>query len=1338
MYSQSKLQPVPPDSIYNLLPAVIRANDPNGAIESHMVAQATEHNFFLKKMAGLPCLQDPTLAGKFTPEDFNEDPAEFARYLVEIKKDRKGLTVEELENLDTLIAQLEERVPKSVQAYKLQNRLLNLLASTVGARIYNKYYVATNRQLIETAIARHHIKGTHASVHILGRILGLIDLKVRELWSRFTIKDPSEPGNALNDFDFADLPDEYPYWPLGEHYDGVTTRFTERGDATSPSVVTPNDEVMQLPLPSGEYNPNLLDDFVDANGEKVLYEVKFEGLEVNPLGGRYYLDLINGHNPFGNFQNEIDHLLKPGTYYLSGGNEIKLARAVIPYDFKSGVKEILAVRAGINHLILTLDKVSTELHVSQPIYLTGTNGFDDFYTIKALATVDGKWEVTIAYKGALMPKVGSLGHLTFSEYGFTIFEALAYGNWANGVELAVLPDSNGGQIVRLIGPQSKIKFKSSFFDLVLSADLSLFPSLYPCQLVEPCFNGSLDDLNVTTNHTFEITGIDSTLISARFPRLSLAVPTGEYPTGTVGGLTPGTLVSLQNPNLGDPAKLYVVTEVDPVNNAVIVDLGHPEAPVVPVPTPGQSPVFVTGVSGTATTGYGKLTFGRVAGDLPVTGSLTGERQIADPSTLVVDFLSFSELIASLRELFEELRPVTRTQRLSRTGFLLKDQMVYAPYYIKDHVILQSDEGVNYRLRADQDGRIWWEEVAADLVPTRIIQHMVKKADDPRTSVLDNTSYVEWQIRRNASDQPEFFTIPSVGAKHSDIVYITDGVTEAIDPDGNVVEFDGLSPTSTVLYRPTKFTGFQGYIATEGGRLVAYHDLPDQLRSIHEQTTDADLVLWDSEQTPVESLVSTDKGLVAENQPSLADCMSPDAQTTDRPSEAFRFNERPEDDVDLEYGVGDGLRTMLPNAWLPETDDTMFKDEAWRYHFADGSFEGRDLRTRSTGVLPNVVHPLPGDLIYLGYPIRHMDLSGKMVWRDRVTNVPHVSFYYLGDITLDDNDPPGDPAVDDIPTRVDYVEGSLSYGQNFQPIHNGATATADGQIDYSGSSTGYGVTPNGQAWGTLDRIWQDKVARDFESPAPYTSVVNAGDGKAQLNMVASNSLLIGMPIRIASGPYAGTHKILDLDQTGETMAVKLSASYVSDDSGTLALRLCSMQMWEKPRDLTLTIKSDATSTGPVTYKVYTSAYNGTGEALVASGSVAATTTSVTTVTVNNGLVYVELSAASADQLATVRLERLATDAPILRSAFANGKRLWGDGRDAVELFILEDGNHFWNQVPDYEDNSLSELSETHDRVTYDPNSIGPINSWRGGGWRSVISANVTARGALPGVLAITEA
>jgi hypothetical protein len=63
--------------------------------------------------------------------------------------------------------------------------------------------------------------------------------------------------------------------------------------------------------------------------------------------------------------------------------------------------------------------------------------------------------------------------------GAHVFEADSYGYWANEVSVSIFNNRNGTQDVTIVGPRSKIKFKSSYFDLTVAADISVYPLIYP-------------------------------------------------------------------------------------------------------------------------------------------------------------------------------------------------------------------------------------------------------------------------------------------------------------------------------------------------------------------------------------------------------------------------------------------------------------------------------------------------------------------------------------------------------------------------------------------------------------------------------------------------------------------------------------------------------------------------------------------------------------------------------------------------------------------------------------------------------------------------------------------
>lgn len=1201
MKSQSNLTPIKPDAIYKLLPEVVRAGDGSEAILAYMEACAEEHNFFAKKMALLPSLQDPTVAGAFTPEDFGESSSNYSLYLSLFNRNNSA-TSPLTDNEKILMGQLQELLQGSLSAKTFQDNALNLLSKTVGAQLYSKYFTATNRQLIETSVYRNHIKGTQSSVYVLGRILGFIDLKVRELWTRFAMKDPSNPSSDTNVLDLASFPDEYPYWPSSEVYDGTVTKLLERKDDTTAQYLAT--EVQQAPVPDPEYDPTILND-----GD--VYSASFTFLTPGIGSTNYYLDTINEHNPFGSFTTDIAQRLRVGTYYLEGGDGVNAAYAMIPYSSGSGVKNIYSLSASAGILTFVVDNTSG-LSSGQTINITGTGDFDGTFPILSISSGDST--VSIAYDG-VVPSMLSNGYVYYSAQGFAQFVALTWGDWANGVEISVTPSTYGiTQDIRLTGPQSKIKFKSSYFDLSMVSDIVIFPTLYPCVPVFPSGDGSLSDFdpNVTSTFTRNIVSVSGTSDNRQFPRLYL---------DSVDGLEINTFVKIDGvPSLsGDVGLPYSnirqITQIDPITNSIVIRS-----------FPGEDMLYNFDFSGSGT-----VTVGRLPSALPVTGSLNGDRQIASADQKVMDFTSFLELISTLRVLFESLRPITRTVRQENFGFLLRDNMLYAPLYAKDSVILDDGAGTKYALSV-VGGVATWTVVGSGSATPVLQQDAV------------TYEYGQWAISTVAG-QPVFSTTPynaTTTGTNTDVVYIPGG----------------------------------GYVYLASGALTVASSAPEYIvNSIH------------SDGTTDESVLETDKHKVVENNPN-ADVMSPDASSTDVPDPKFKFQIAPEDDLSTFRTAVEDIKTGMAANWqIPSDSDMRNIDEEWYYRF-DGGFLGRDLRLRSTGVIAGIVEPLPSGILSYNYPIKFLDYSGIYTWRNRQTNVAYATHYTY-----------------DAGARVDT-----------------SLASYDGQIEGATQlnlptpvpipSTGSGVTPNGQSWSTLDRIWTDEIVRPVTTPSPYTSVTNAG-GKAVFVFSSLGSLAVGMYFTILSGPYAGTGRITAI--TG--LNVKTSLTYSSTDTGTILIHLPEAQLWDKPKTFNVSVVSANTNASDNTLTVRV--VDNTG-AVLASNSVPYQNTLNLSVSVSQASVHVQVGSPVAGTAGLVTLSRLATDEPLLITPFAMGSFLWGGGhRDAVEVTITDGTKHFL----DYGADDSNEFTDG------DGNT-----SWRGGKWSGNSGAwTAITRTGLPAIL-----
>jgi hypothetical protein len=106
--------------------------------------------------------------------------------------------------------------------------------------------------------------------------------------------------------------------------------------------------------------------------------------------------------------------------------------------------------------------------------INGKNPFGRFIGDVTSKLISGTYKMSGGSDGtrayALIPSLGGTQE---------VFEAVSYGYWANEVSLIVFNNRNGTQDVTVIGPRSKIKFKSSYFDLSVAADISVYPLIYP-------------------------------------------------------------------------------------------------------------------------------------------------------------------------------------------------------------------------------------------------------------------------------------------------------------------------------------------------------------------------------------------------------------------------------------------------------------------------------------------------------------------------------------------------------------------------------------------------------------------------------------------------------------------------------------------------------------------------------------------------------------------------------------------------------------------------------------------------------------------------------------------
>jgi len=789
---------------------VIRATDP-GAIQSLFRAIASERNFFIQKGRDLPRLQDPAQAASFDVASLGEDPDLYAE-LIALRNLNSLTTLEEERKTF-----LESRLLKSLDAEAFEKRALDLLSKSVGAQSYGRYQVATIRELISTAILRHQIRGTHTSFEALGRILGFIDIKITELWSRYSIKDPSNPRAVRNITDFASTPEQSPYWPLGNVYSGILEKSIPRGNPSYLAL-----EPFQSPLASALYDPTDLDDgdpytveFLEANGD---LESEYQ-----------YNRVVDGHNPFGNFTSVISGRLVPSTYVLTGGTSQKRASVNIPLRNSS-----------------------------------------DYVT----------------------------------------FEAITIGDWANGVILKITTSSNGNQRISLTGSQSKIKFKSSYFDIALTMDNEIFPSLFTPTPIETNPSAAHADLDLSYNPTvLNITDVSNSFLGPLFPRITLdgAVPSERSLVRIAG-----------TGSLNGDWKVLSVVDTDVM-------------------------VLEGGTYRYDWTGGGTCTYGRQAGDYPWTGSANGVQALADPAELYqMPTQVYNEIVATLRSMVEEIRPLTREVRKESLGYLLRDQVNYAPFTVTNQVVLESENGTKYEATIQEGNTLVWS------VSTETVTQIVQKDE------VDGLLY-QWTISNDG--ELSFVRYNGDSLTIENVVFLQDGSLKA-------------------------------FFYPSNGELIGSINSPEQVvSSLHlDGTVD-------------ESVIGLEYAKVVENPPEeLIEFFNEEASSSDVPSDDFAFQSRPEDALDINNLLGDIIETFI-HTDFPDDAGTSFatRGTSWYYDLS-GHFFGLKSRTRHCGIHDQIIEPpqsgteIHEDGLINNYPIGIANHHNVVAWRDRVSNEPYTSYY----------------------------------------------------------------------------------------------------------------------------------------------------------------------------------------------------------------------------------------------------------------------------------------------------------------------------------------------------------
>lgn len=1082
------------DDVFGWLPHVVRALDP-GPIKVFAGVVADRHRKFNKAFRQLPRLNDPTQAGAFTPEEFGEDPAIYAE-VVALRKKRRITDGER-----AYLEQIQKLIPKTLAAEDFRSKAMSQLASSVGSQTYQQYQLASMRHMVSTAILRHQIKGTTTSAYILGRILGFIDIKIAELWSRFSIKNPADPGGDINLPDFREKPEQSPYFPLYEEYDGVLTRLSLRadGEGNESSAV----EQVQFPAGSPEYDPTVLD---DAEG---LYTSLFPRVYSSASSAIRYHFVMNGRNPFGNFEEDVPKRLLPGVYHLSGGSDNRPARVSIP-------------------------------------------------------SVDGQ-----------------------SFYGF---RALAQGDWGNQIYLTVAANPDGTQRAELTGPQSAVKFKSSFFDLNLTVDAAIFSTLFPPIPVEGNPSSSVEDLPFET-YTQSINEVGVSSFGPSFPIIYVDDLPPLDSRVEISGIT-----SLNGE--------WVVQQVL-LEGGFIIDAS--DSPYAYDFDPLSIP---------------QLSYGRLAGDTPVTGNAAGEFIVSDPLThWQVDMVAYGEIIASLRDMLEFVRPLTRKVRREVFGFLLHDTMRYAPVNTVNDVVLESPSGQGYRLFVAADGVPRWTATG-----------------DPATGeIYQKESVSGFTYKWEVTDQGVFNPVMQSTLTSQD--------------------------TSIVFLRQDDFTGF---VFIRNGVLRTSINSPEEVvQSIYSDGTENEDNLVDDYSLFVESASDV-----------LAPFMGPNAVSNDTPPDDFAFQTSPEDELESRFLFSDGLHTHMAAAYN-DSDGTDFgfpsMIEGWWIYDFSGNFVGADVRNRHVGVEGGVIEPVPSGValdlnntpngLKYNYPINFLNYHNKVVWRDRVLNRAKISSYTYA--SSGDNPNVG-------PVRVDYSLRDRD-GPSETPIVAVGPATTNVSI------IGANATPNKQRFeqDVIDSLWRKYEDRSVNLPGPFMSV----EDQAGFALLVFNkgTLHSGSKIRIdGSVNHNGIRVVSSFAGDGgdpEKYKASLNDLFVADQSGDLWLLANSIQCWEA-ETVSVDLFRQSEDGQSVSYRVveYSDSYETGAHTLLASGSMGLNPVAVEVSVSAGKWVGVEIQGTSRVR---VRLTHQFNFGKLNEDVWG-GKFMSGGGhRDAVDLTLVEDGQRYFD-------------------------------------------------------------
>jgi len=1280
-----------PDDLYRLLPYIVRATDPNDSIRVIFNALTEFHNHAAEKLREMPRLQDPGQCGKFSPEDFGESQADYDAYLDLIYKQESGaLSSGELGYMETL----KTRLPQSLNAREMELKFLGLLSDTVGVKLLGRFVSGILRSWVKTGVLRSHISGTHSAIYVIGRVLGFIDLKVSELWSRFAIKDPGEPRATRNDSDFAYYPEEYPYNPLSDTYGNVEdlvkayTREDGLGDSYN------KEETLQLPYGSITYNPNILD---DAN---FIYTVEFENVTHVTSSRLHYNLIVNNHNPFGNFTSLVDKKLKYGTYNLASGSNHTRASVSIPSDdgTTSFIFEAVAHGDWANSVTLTISNlISTSsicdesvdydlLEAKQKMSLSGPQSKIKFKSsFFDLITAIDPIGFMLHYPAVNVTKNNSLKEIGEFSYSVDI---------VTNTLSAVVPSDvtsfvNSGDSVVITNSSSQYDDDSFLIDRnknykVLSVSLTSGETHVTLGMLEG--ENAAYDSNAYGRSKLDISSIEDDGSGKALLNFSDVVSTSNTAPVVIknsfSGLYDGEYTVSDFDGLGNSLKLYdsgisglvpFVSISTEYGSAFFQGNGYDDG-VVPSGSGSQS------LSGKLIKVY---SVGQTAGAYPILGDIVGMESQADPSVnYQLNMRAYFELVAVVRQLVEDMKPVSRTMRRDINGIYFRDNINYAPLLVESAVVMESPSGIRYRLSVAKDFSIKWK-VTTDATTIPVVQKDI------------DGKFYQWGI--------------------TDLGVVTFTITTS-------------SETTLVLFKAVEDDEYNAYVVVYDKGLIASSSTPEAAVETIHLRDGSESYLNDDIQNVVESIPEK-----------VARYMGAAAFSTDAPSDNFVFQDAPEDDlshvvINQDFSFGHVNTPMLNDVKLEWVGGKLvfatpiqlnaegFSEGLWHHYFNsdDGEswhgaeFRGQDPRWDNRGIECGIVEPVPssssaGYGLDYNYPVWFLDHHNLYAWRDRVTNRPYISSYSHSSAASN----MGPQRID---VGISYLDGPI------EPVSGSGAFYHDIDIEYP---------------------WKKMKSRVFTPPQlNYTSLTNSG-GKVRINFASTintDDLYVGLKLFFSDeSGYTGVYQILTIGDVYITIsAVYVAGSTASDKS--FWVKLIDFDLWHSSGNTCYTSIKPFDSgqlSGSVGYRVYvnsTSDLNLSGSAIVHSGNLHYSEDRTESFDPTDSIFV-----PSTQQKRTLMLcvkcgdgsfpifAKLYQDASsgVLKNSEYEGGMAWHNSRDSLEVTLLTVSSTASVLlespfVDTISSSHISRPSSTDENMTVEVVSP-PRNIWRGGGFSTAFKA-----------------